>query len=197
MESSHEKLDAAVRAVARLRLPVHAWRFEIRPWRAEVWAEDDTRETLVAAGAAMFVLAVELRVRGCAVSTEFLPGTGTPALVGTVRLTGLRDPAGDDRELAAALGEPAPIHPPTEDDRRALEVAAAVEGARLCFPDPAHAWLCTRRDDRFAELVAGLALARVRLTAASRGVGLCWAEGTSAGEHVQAVLTVDQARVTP
>lgn len=103
-------------------------------------------------------------------------------------------PAGEDLRLAAA--RPDRGEPLTDDVRRGLERAAAVEGAALRFVDDGHAVLLTPRDDAFAQWVAGLALARVLLTAAAAGVPARWAEGGSQG-RVQAVVAVGTAAAAP
>ncbi|NKQ51816.1 hypothetical protein HFP15_02850 [Amycolatopsis sp. K13G38] len=193
--SSPEKLDIALRAVERLPLPAGDWRFDIHPWRVRVLAGQDARETRVAAGAAIFVLALMLRAQGCAVRTELLPEPGAPDLLAVIRFAGRRLPMPGDARLAAAVATPGLSRPLTGGARRALRHAAAVEGVRLRFTDATRAVLFTRRDDRFAQLTAGLAAGRVLLTAAALGARLRWDGGPPSGTRAQAVLAVEPARV--
>lgn len=197
--SSPEKLEVALRAMRRLPLPSRAWRAEIEPWRVLFSSDREDRVTRVSVGAAVFVLTLALRAQGCAARVELLP---RPGLLAVVRFSGRRPPLQGDRRLAAALDHLDGHRTLTDATRRMLERAAAVEGVRLRFVDDhraTQAVLSTRRDDAFAQLVTGLALARVMVTAASLGIRVRWSGDVTPG--TPAVLAFDQAateqRVSP
>jgi len=190
-----ERLEGTLRAATQVPTPPGELplRFEIEPWNVHVLVEGELgRAARICGGAAVFVLALMLRVQGFVARAELLPEPGRPALLATVRFAGHRSPAPQDRALPEALGHRDGDGRLTPEIRRELVRAVAVEGARLLFTN-GHGVLVTSRDDPFAQVVAGQALERVTLTGALFGVAAQW--GCDVGYllsrtlgHAQAVL---------
>ncbi|WAL63278.1 hypothetical protein ORV05_19840 [Amycolatopsis cynarae] len=190
MMASPGELDIALRAVARLPLPPEGGRLEFGPGCVHVVPGHDDRAARIYTGAAIFVLALALRVQGCSAHVRL---GGSPSRPATIFFTRPRPPMPRDRRLAAALEAPAPAARLTGVTRAELERAAAVEGARLRFTGRDRAVLSTRGNGPADQLAAGMALARVLLSAASRGVPVRFLPAGAEDGCAQAVLVLGRA----